>query len=304
MAKFDRENYVPVDMDAETTDRMLALIEQNGSLPWSRPWNVSSELPRNLLTGKVYQGGNVFILFYEQLKRGFAEPFWITWKQAQQINPLVKLRDGEKGRSTHGVRWNVWVKKDEVTGEVLFAKMTPKCFSVFNVEQYDGVSAPKMEEREFVPILGCEDVGRDMEVPVEIVHIAQSRAFFDRVNDRIVLPKREQFRDVPEYYSTRFHEMIHSTGADKRLKRQSLKDAVAFGDQNYSREELVAELGAAMLCSRSGIANAASERNSAAYLQGWAKKLKEDKTLFLKASKDAQKAVHYILNEMSSPDGE
>lgn len=306
------------DIDQVTTDKMLALIEKNETLPWVRGWDMTKDSPINLVTNVAYRGANVFIFLFEQLAKGYEMPYWLTVQQARgkwgcpvckKAEKMPKYcatgecpvpRKGEK--ATVGVFYKPWFVENKETGEREFRRTFANPFWVFNVAQFiEGrVPVPKIEERVFVPILECEEVGLKMDVGIKIDHISQSKAFYRQSEDRIVLPLREQFHSVPEYYSTRFHEMIHSTGHKNRLNRATLVDAVAFGDQNYSAEELVAELGAAMLCARTATANEASERNSAGYLKGWASKLKQDKTIFLKSARGAQRAVSYILGEKYS----
>ena len=316
MATATKERY---DIDLETTNRMLSLIESTGSLPWVRGWDAGKNSPVNLVTRVTYKGANIFILAFEALAKGYETPYWLTVKQARvkwgcpECKKADKMphfcksglcpvpRKGEK--ATVGVFYKPWFVEDKVTGEKVFRKTFANPFWVFNVAQFiedRGVVAPALEDRVFVPVLECEEIGTKMAKGVKIDHIAQSQAFYRPSEDRIVLPLREQFHSQPMYYSTRFHEMVHSTGHGDRLNRPTLKDAVAFGDQNYSQEELVAELGAAMLCSSAGIANAASEQNSAVYLKGWASKMKEDKKIFLNAARASQRAVNYILGETNS----
>jgi len=99
---------------------------------------------------------------------------------------------------------------------------------------------------------------------------------------------------VEEYYSTLYHELTHATGHPSRLNRPSLADFERFGDHNYSREELVAEMGAAFLAGYCGIGNRTID-NSAAYLANWLKALKNDSRIVLVAASQAQKAADLIL---------
>lgn len=293
MAKFVRDANAPkIDVFQTVTDKIIKMIEENGTLPWTKPWSTVDEFPRNLRTGKIYHGSNVWILSVEALDKGYTEPYWVTFDQAKALKGSV--RKGEK--STVCVKWGFAPKKDKVTGEAIPGEMRPfnSPFRVFNVAQCDDLVVPTREEREFVPVVECEEIGTKMEVTVGIKH-GGDRAYYEKVQDFIMLPPRERFVDVPEYYSTRFHEMVHATGHKNRLNRPTLVDAVKFGDQNYSKEELVAEMGAAMVCAATGIENLASLRNSAAYLSGWAQKLKEDKHLFTSAATQAHKAADYIL---------
>lgn len=105
----------------------------------------------------------------------------------------------------------------------------------------------------------------------------------------------KDFPKVEEYYSTLFHEFIHSTGHSNRLHRDGITSATAhFGSEEYSKEELVAEIGASMLTGLAGFVDITFD-NSTAYIQSWLRNLKNDKTLIVKAASQAQKAVDYIL---------
>jgi antirestriction protein ArdC len=108
------------------------------------------------------------------------------------------------------------------------------------------------------------------------------------------MPNRNSFESAEHYYGTLFHELTHSTGHPKRLNRQTLTEFEFFGDDNYSREELVAEMGAAFLCGFTGIENRIID-NSASYLASWLKVLKEDHRMLLVAASQAQKAADMIL---------
>ena len=121
------------------------------------------------------------------------------------------------------------------------------------------------------------------------------RAYYSPSIDYVCVPALEQYSDTSEYYSTTFHELTHSTGHKTRLDRLTSGAAAAFGGEDYSKEELVAELGAAALCNQCGIETSNSFKNSAAYIQSWLKALKNDKRMIVNASAAAQKAVDFIL---------
>ena len=118
------------------------------------------------------------------------------------------------------------------------------------------------------------------------------RAYYRPSTDSVHMPARSRFVDVPHYYSTLFHELVHSTGHASRLNR-TFGDR--FGDELYSKEELVAEMGAAFLCAVAGIANEHTDRNTTAYIQNWIAKLEEDNRLIVHAAANAQRAVELIL---------
>jgi antirestriction protein ArdC len=124
----------------------------------------------------------------------------------------------------------------------------------------------------------------------------QPQAYYRPLTDTVNMPERCLFPKAEHYYSVLFHELTHSTGHISRLDRATLRDLLAFGDTNYSREELCAEMGAAYLCGATGIANE-TVNNSAAYIQGWLGKLKHDKKLLIQAAAQAQKAADFILRK-------
>ena len=113
----------------------------------------------------------------------------------------------------------------------------------------------------------------------------------------VVVPKMSQYELIEEYYSTTFHELTHSTGHESRCNRKAETKNSHFGNKSYSREELVAELGSAMLCHFAGIDSDKAFKNSVAYIQSWLKALKNDNKMIVWASSRAEKASKYILGE-------
>ena len=128
---------------------------------------------------------------------------------------------------------------------------------------------------------------------VKLIHEDGDRAFYTPSADRITLPHMAQFTATAEYYSTAFHELTHSTGHSTRLNR--LDKTAYFGSEAYSKEELIAEIGASALVNHAGLETASSFRNSAAYIQNWLKVLRDDKRFIVSASGKAEKAVNLIL---------
>ena len=124
----------------------------------------------------------------------------------------------------------------------------------------------------------------------------EARAYYTPVHDTVNMPTQSLFPKLEHYYSVLFHELTHSTGHWQRLHRQTLTDLCPFGSTNYSKEELVAEMGAAFLCGVAGIANETFD-NSAAYIQSWLTKLKNDTRLVILAAAQAQKAADYIVGK-------
>ena len=115
------------------------------------------------------------------------------------------------------------------------------------------------------------------------------------MQDVVRMPAKDTFKSSESLYSVLFHELAHSTGHETRLNRLAVGKATVFGSEEYSKEELVAEMGAAFLCGHCGILNG-TETNSAAYLQSWLNALKADPSMLVKAGSQAQKAFDYITN--------
>jgi antirestriction protein ArdC len=127
------------------------------------------------------------------------------------------------------------------------------------------------------------------------------RAYYRPSTDSVHMPARSRFVDTPHYYGTLFHELVHSTGHASRLNR-TFGDR--FGDELYSKEELVAEMVAAFLCAIAGIANEHTGHNTTSYIQNWIARLEEDNRLIIHAAANAQRAVDMILGSMFEEENE
>jgi antirestriction protein ArdC len=281
-------SYVKIDVYQIVTDRIIALLE-SGTVPWRKPWKGGGP-PQNLITKRSYRGINVFLLNATR----FAAPFWLSFNQVQTIGATV--RKGE--HSCPVVFWKKFeVDPDDTKDEEQAKKRPPllRYYNVFNVEQCEGVEAsllPAVAAKEFNPIDRCDEVVAKMPHRPKIVH-GGGRAMYCPVQDRVTMPNTVSF-DSPEfYYSTLFHELIHATGHGSRLGRNEIVNPSKFGSEPYSREELVAEMGAAFLCGHCGIETQTIE-NSASYVQGWLGRLRNDRRMIVYAAAHAQKACDCI----------
>ena len=274
------------DIYAAVTDRIVQQLEK-GVVPWRKPWTGVRSGAISGTTGKPYSLLNQMLL----AKAGE----WYTWNQIQALGG--KVRKGEK--SSMVVFWKQTPVKDEdpATGEQI-ERMIPvlKYFNVFHIDQLDGIEAKTIDPEAIDP---ATDTAADAIIAgyiqrsgVELEHRKGDEAFYSPSVDRVVLPLREQFPSMAEYYSTAFHELTHSTGHSSRLDRISRR--AFFGNEDYSREELVAEIGAAALLNHCGIETADSFKNSAAYIQSWLRALRNDKKLIVSAAGAAAKAFELI----------
>ena len=268
------------------TERIIESLAK-GVAPWRKPWRAAGAqgMPKNLISGKPYRGINVLLLATSP----FSSPYWLTFKQAKERGGSV--RKGEKG--TPIVFYKTYDKKSNDGAERRHWVM--RYFTVFNVEQCDGLrDVPTLHPDVRTPharIEACEAVVRGYRGPsIE----TGSLACYSPVADTIRVPPIESFDAREEYYSTLFHEMVHSTGAKGRLERDGIVGGTTFGDHRYSFEELVAECGAAFLCGETGI-DAATLENSAAYLAHWASKLKSEPKWIVQAASQAAKAADFVL---------
>lgn len=271
------------------TNIILKKLEE-GVIPWQKPWNVQAGIPKNLITRKEYQGINVFLLACQQ----YSSPWWLTFKQCKDLGGSI--RKGAQG--TPVIYWN-WPETKE-DGEKERKVPFMRYYTAFNVAQCEGIPKDKIPgtaetaNNDINTIARCENIIEDWKDRPEITH-GKRQASYSPSSDCVNMPEMDAFRNSEEYYSTLFHELTHSTGHEKRLNRQGISETTPFGTPLYSKEELVAEMGAAFLCGVAEI-DCATIDNSAAYIQGWLEKLRNDKRLVIIAAAQAQKAAHYILN--------
>ena len=253
-------------------------------------------MQRNFSSARPYRGINQLLTQLTQQARGYGSPFWLTYRGAQRAGGNV--RRGERGSLV--VLWKRLLIEDEETAERKTVWWV-RPYTVFNLDQVDGVEPPPIEDEllDFEPIERCEAVLAAMPSPPSVQH-RPGGAFYLPASDTITLPPPESFHDEEGYYATRFHETVHSTGHASRLDREL---APRSQEEAYSREELIAELGAAMLCGIAGIAPVRIEQ-SAAYIASWLRALRDDKRMVVSASQQAQRAVDHIRNEAPQDGGE
>lgn len=273
------------NLQKDVTDRILSQLKA-GTVPWRKPWSGDgfAGMPRNALTQRAYSGVNVLLLWSRAEASGYAQPLWMTFKQASDAG--AHIRKGEKGEMV------IFVSRFEREDDAGAKRFVPflRAFTVFNVAQVEGLAfqdnnAPMLdisaridEAESFIKATGAT------------IHHGGGRAFFRPLTDDVTLPPFETFAAPSAYYATAFHEITHWTGAEKRLNRMFGK---RFGDQAYSAEELVAELGSAFLCAEFGFDNDIID-NSAAYISSWIKFLTDHDNAIVTAASHASKAVDYM----------
>lgn len=273
------------------TDRIINQLEQ-GVIPWQKPWTGIKSGAFNRVSKKSYSLLNQMLLKHEGE--------YATFKQWQDLGGHV--RKGEKSEIV--VFWKIQPVeeiKEDGTKEI---KQIPllRYFNVFHISQVDSVEPlPKDKLHDIEPIEKAENILHDYwsRENITVEHVAGDKAYYSPSLDMIHLPLFEQFTDANEYYSTAFHESVHSTLKESRCNRAEDRKSklVAFGSDEYSKEELIAEIGSANLMNIIGIETSKSFRNSSAYIQNWLSVLRNDVKFIVSASSKAEKAVDYILSK-------
>ncbi len=283
------------DIYSLVNDRILAALEQ-GVVPWRRPWN--GQLPKNYESGREYRGVNILTLGIAEMVHCYNSPYWITYLQAQKHGGHIKK--GEK--ATYIVFSEKKIKEVEKEDGTKQEKVIHfvKSFPVFNFDQTEGVprkeiAAPLDADRDLISL--CDAVLAKMANPPAYQERGSS-AYYMPKSDLVNLPPMGSFKTTEGYIATKFHEYAHSTGHETRLNRPGIMDVASFGGEEYSFEELVAELASAYLCASNGINN--TLENSSAYIQNWRRVLRNDKSMLLKASGKATAAADYILRRQSA----
>ena len=273
------------------TERIIEQLE-NGVIPWEKPWTGVRSGAFNRVSKKSYSLLNQMLLKHEGE--------YATFKQWSDLGGHI--RKGEKSEIV--VFWKVLPVEEEQKDGSKIVKQIPllRYYNVFHISQVDGVEPLKQEElHDIEPIEKAESVLKDYwtRENIKVEHIKGNDAYYSPLFDMIHLPLFEQFKDANEYYATAFHESVHSTMKESRCNRaeERKNKLVAFGSEEYSKEELVAELGSASLMNIIGIETKKSFRNSTAYVQSWIRVLKNDVKFIVSASSKAEKAVNYILNQ-------
>lgn len=271
------------------TDRIIAQLE-NGMIPWHKPWSGVTTGAFNRVSKKPYSLLNQMILEHDGE--------YATFKQWSELGG--KIRKGAKSEIV--VFWKIIEKNETNSHGEEVKKSIPylRYINVFHISQVDGVDPLEKVEVVHEPIEEAEKIKSDYSERENflIKEIITNEAFYSPSRDFIQVPCREQYRDIMEFYSTLFHEMVHSTGHMSRLNRFNEESKlVAFGSTDYSKEELVAEIGSATLMNMIGIETIKTFKNSAAYIQSWLRVLKNDNKFIVSASSKAEKAVKYIIGE-------
>lgn len=287
------------DFRQEVTDSIIEMLEK-GTAPWQKPWDPQKafEVPFNPNSQKAYRGGNALHLMAVAMRKGYEDPRWMTYRQAQESGWHV--RKGEKG--THIEFWQFRDEMPETRqsegtaadqpAEKVAAGPIHRVYTVFNAQQVEGIPAqtPK-QAQEWQVVQAGEQILRNS--GADISHDQHDRAFYSRATDSIHLPPQRAFGSPADYYGTALHELAHWTGHPSRLNRPTLNETYRFGDPSYAKEELRAELTSVFLAAERGIPH--NPEQHAAYVGSWVSALREDKHEIFRAAKDAHRAADFLL---------
>lgn len=270
------------------TDRIIKQLE-NGVVPWHKPWGGVNCGAYNVVSNKPYSLLNQMILQHDGA--------YATFKQWQQLGGRIKR--GAKAEII--VFWKIIESTEVNTQGEKITRHIPylKYYNVFHISSVEGVEI-NTDDTKHEPIktisnadsLINEYISRE---DIKFNEIATDKAFYSPSADMVQVPCKEQYTNINEYYSTVFHELAHSTGHKTRLNRLTSGINSMFGSEEYSKEELVAEISSASIMSMLNIETNKTFTNSTSYIQSWLKVLKNDNRFIVSASSKAEKAVNYIL---------
>ena len=292
----------PRDFRQEVTDNIVRMLE-NGVAPWQKPWDDAASMPMNPTSGRAYRGGNALHLMATGLQKGYQDPRWMTYKQAD--NAGWQVRRGEKG--TQIEFWDVREGKERGAGDMGGAegsragrepnaertRLIHRVYTVFNAAQIDGLPVHAIRQHSAFEVVQAGE--RILTASgAKIAHDQANSAFYNRAEDAIHLPQKAAFKDAAGYFGTALHELAHWSGHPSRLNRQTLNESYRFGDVNYAKEELRAELASVFLAAERGIPH--DPQQHAAYVGSWIKSLKDDKNEIFRAAHDASLATDFLLS--------
>lgn len=249
--------FVKSDLYQDITNKIITSMEM-GTPPWHKPWTGGNQgvgFPLRS-TGDPYRGINVLMLWLTASNEEHLSQHWFTYKQAQLAGGQVC-----KGQNSTRVVYYSTLERENDQGEDIAIPYL-KTFRAFNADQIDDLDQKNYRLPDPIRDLGTK---------------ADPRAYFNHTDDLIHMPPICTFHDAIGYYASLAHEATHWIGASNRLDRNHDRRKT-----EYAFEELVAEIGACMVCARLGIAPDVPQ--SAAYIEGWLECLKEDKKAIFKAA--------------------
>ena len=286
MAKFNIAKIV--------THSFLGMVQKclREGIPWQTPF-IRTGIPISAATGDIYSGINVFQLLMSSYINEFTDPRWGTYNRWKTLGGQVK----KGSRSTMAIYYKLMPYEitNEKTGETVeAARPLMRYYSLFNAEQCNGIEP--LETEETSPARRFKVADKYLNSAGADVTFSTQPPFYNYKKDYINLLHAELYKDTKHatatesFYSSWTHELTHWTGAKDRNNRPMKGDK--YSDE-YAYEELIAEFGAILLCNKLDITLEPKLAN-ATYLASWLKRLKKDDHALMRATRQAQKAVDYI----------
>jgi antirestriction protein ArdC len=282
------------DLYARVTAQIVEALQQ-GVRPWVQPWSsehLAGHITRPLRhNGEPYRGINVLLLWSDAIAKGFSAPIWMTFRQALALGGAV--RKGEHGSTVVYANRIQRTGQDENGQDVEREIPFLKAYTVFNVDQIDGLAAEfhATEGPALEPIQRIAHADIFFTATGAEIRQGGGSAYYALGPDYVQVPPFESFVDPQSYYATLAHECTHWTRHPARLGRDFGRKR--WGDEGYAREELVAELGAAFLCADLRIALTPRE-DHAAYIESWLQVLSGDTRFIFTAAANAQRAADFL----------
>lgn len=286
------------------TDRIIEQLSK-GIIPWQKPWSGGENCAINYVTRKPYSLLNQMLLGLDgeyltfnqvkslggSIRKGAKSRIVVFYCNQTSLKQTVKLID-DNGDEHDEVR--------TVTTLLKFPIL--KHYRVFHINDCNGIETKYIQgnEHQHNPVEEAENIISNYlqrEKSLKFNTAITDEAFFSPLTDTVSVPAMSQYEVVEEYYSTTFHELTHSTMIEKRCNRKNDILMAAFGSDDYSKEELVAEIGSAMLCNIAGLDNEKAFNNSVAYIKCWMDRIKSDNKLIIRAAAKAEQSTKYILNQ-------
>ena len=275
----------------KVAQRIIEELEK-GIIPWQQPWFGTVSGPFSRSTGKPYS-------FINQILLGKPGEY-LTFNQIKEAGG--KLKKGSKAKMVVFFKPLVIKEQDEEGNEIKKTIPLLRYYNVFHIDDTEGVEPTKSPDSiTKEPIAEAERIINNYitsEDAPKFTAKLSDKAFYSPITDEVVVPELSQYSRVEEYYSTAFHELVHSTMKESRCNRKNNNVAVAFGSDEYGKEELIAELGSASLVNICGIETTKSFQNSAAYIGGWLEAIKQDNSIITLAAIKAGQAVDFILDSI------
>lgn len=303
---------------SEIMIKAIGLVKEDWTKPWLPVRKKGTFIPQNL-EGRIYKGGNMLMLLFYSMLSGYTIPVFFTLKKANSVNLKIKenavsfpvyyfFKHVVHRITKDSIKYEDYCRLSEKEQDEYYVYPNMRYYNVFNIEQSNFAEVAPEKYRDLqtrfqnqfeegenllkVPEIDEMLAGESWICPIHI--LPSDRAFFSPKEDKIVCPLKEQFKEEFNFYSTLLHEMTHSTGTEERLNRKMGK---TFGDPDYAKEELVAELTAAFTSFILGISSSIKTEN-VSYLRSWLEDMKKEPSFIMDVLADVVAAFNFISEEL------